>query len=330
LEFLIQEKLFGDTNINKLISDYKIPPQHNIQFYLKAKKPEEFESFYKHSEYYLDKLIRRTNSQLEYLHRLKADSKKAENYEKRNYFRFLGKERKENEEKAYGQLYHLENEKDKYSTDVILHRFEIQNKVNKKEIQHEIRTLKAIDDHIKVNKYNKYNLTKEQIEDLNRIRRMEILKNDILEKAKSEEDIVKEYKDSKNNIKVNFYKNSKNIKINNFDLTYSQRMNAIFDKENLVEKYSSDQIKAMDKEIKNTNSRKKFINEYEKRKNVQDSLRRRKRYHLPEVKKNKTSLDKYSNEDEYNIVKGFKEIGIDVNKKMGNNKTTIRNLSPKN
>jgi len=232
-------------------------------------------------------------------------------------------------EKAFEESQQYEIQNNHYTSDIILKRLEIQNKVNKREINNEIRILKSIDDYIRANKFNKFNLNKEQKEDLNRIRRVEILKYQILEKSKSDEEISKEFRTSKENYSIGFYKNSKDANVNNFNLTYNQRMIALFDKENLKENFSAEQIKAMSNEIQKADSQRKIVNEYQKRKEVEESLRRRKRYHLSDVKKMKTSLDKYSEENEYYLVKSFKESGINVNKNKENNKAAFRSQSPK-
>lgn len=326
LEFLIQEKLFGDVDVHKLIMDYKIPPQHNIQFYLKARKPEEFELFFKDSDYYLAKLIRRTNKQLEYLHNIKSDSKLAEKYEKHNYLRFFGFKNNEEAIKEYNEIIEREQVFEKHNERVMLKRLDMQNKFTETNINKEIKILKAIDDHIKANKYNKFNLTNEQKNELNRIRKAEILRFELLEKAESEENLVKKIKEKNKGVaKINNYKNNEIADTQGFDLTYSQRMLLLNDREGLTEDVTDQQLNNMNKEINKQNLEKKFVNQYNKRKRVEDSLRRRKRYQLPDVKRNRTSLDKYDDEDMYHLVKSFKENGIDVKKSFRapkNNQTT--------
>ena len=118
----------------KIAQDYRVPPQHNIQFYLKAKNPEELETFYKNSEYYFSKLIRRTNSQLEYLHKIKANSTRAEKYEKKNFMRFIGSQNIKEAEKSYRENNEYERVKNSYENNVVLTKFETQNKLKKEEI----------------------------------------------------------------------------------------------------------------------------------------------------------------------------------------------------
>ena len=91
-QYLIHEKLFGDTNSFALKKDFRIPPQHLIQYYLKAINPSELESFHKDSEVHLSKNIIRTNNQIEYLHKIKSDKKWTNRYEKKNFLRFITKE----------------------------------------------------------------------------------------------------------------------------------------------------------------------------------------------------------------------------------------------
>lgn len=314
LEFLIQEKLFGDSNVQNLISDYRIPPQHIIQYYLKAKNPQELDSFYKDSEFYLSKLIRRTNNQLEYLYNLKADTKRAEKYEKRNYLRYIGEEKVKEAQTACKDKAEFEQIQNHFSRDIILKKMELLNNKNTKEIETEVKILKAIDDHIKKNKFNKFNLTPQQKDELNRIRRIEILKNKILEETKSEDELIRLYKNNKKNIKINFYKNNQHTDIDNFELNYNQRMLTIFENESISSDYSTENLKSISKEVQKIEAENKIVKVIMKRQEVENSLRRKKRYHLPANKKIPISLDKYSDENEYYLVRSFRESGLDINR----------------
>lgn len=314
LEYLIQEKLFGDTNLKNLISDYRIPPQHIIQFYLKAKNPHELDSFFKDSEFYLSKLIRRTNYQIEYLYNLKADAKRAQKYEKRNYLRFIGMEKIKEAQTIYKDKEKFEQIENHFTRDIILKKMELLNSQNKKEIESEVRILKTIDDHIKKNKYNKFNLTPQQKDELNRIRRIEILKNKIFEETKSADEQIRLYKNNKKDYKINYYKNNKNTDIDKFDLKYNQRMLTIFDKENISSDYSTENLKFISKEVQKLDSENRIAKGIIKRQDVENSLRKKKRYHLPENKKVQISLDKYSDENEYYLVRSFREKGLDINR----------------
>jgi len=314
LEFLIQEKLFGDVDVDKLALDYKIPPQHNIQFYLKARKPSEFELYYKDSEYYLTKLIRRTNKQLEYLHHVKSSAKLELKYERRNYMRFLGPAKNAELEKKYKEMLEYDYIYKNHNERIVLYKIHMQNKQNEKQISCEIKILKAIDDHIKANKYSKFNLTAEQKEELNRIRKAEILRNELLEKAKSEEEILQKFKAKQGDSQVYFHKNNVISDVESFNLTYNQKMLLLNDRNSLTADLTKGELQAMANDIKKMDADRKIVKEITKRKEVTDSLRRRKRYHLPEVKRMKTSLDKYDDEEMYYLVRSYKENDINSNK----------------
>lgn len=314
LEFLIQEKLFGDVDVHKLILDYKIPPQHNIQFYLKARKPEELEAFFKDSEYYLTKLIRRTNQQLEHLHFIKSDANRAEKYERRNYLRFLDSSRNDELSKEFKEKVEYENNFIKSKDNVVLSKMQMQNNLNQKQIRSEIKILKAIDDHIKANNYSKFSLTPEQKEELNKIRRAEILRNAIAEKAVSDADLVRKHKESQGDSRVYFHRHNESADFEGFDLTYNQKMDLMQSKDSLSADMSGKEITDITKEMEKMEAEKKHVAEILKRKKVEDSLRKRKRYHLPEIKRVRTSLDKYDDEEQYHLVRSYKESGIEVNK----------------
>lgn len=316
LEFLIQEKLFGDVDVHKLSQDFKIPPQHNIQFYLKARKPEELDLFFKDSDYYLSKLIRRTNKQLEYLHFVKSNAIKAQNYEKRNYIRFLGAPRNEQLFKEYKEKLEYESAYENHNDLLVLKKMQLQNNANAKQMQSEIKILKAIDDHIKANKYNKFSLTAQQKQELNGIRKAEILRNALKEKAQPESAFVQSFKERQGDAKVYFYKNneSNSANVESFDLTYNQKMLMTHSKGRLAAEMTQEQISNVTAEIRKKEAERKIVGEITKRQKVQDSLRRRKRYQLPDLKRMKTSLDKYDDEEQFYLVRSFKESGVEVNR----------------
>jgi hypothetical protein len=312
---LVQERLFGDTDFNKMKFDYKIPPQHNIQFYLKAMKPHELESFYKNSEYHLTKLINRTNTQLEYLYKIKGDQKRTDAYEKKNYLRFIGNKKYQELKESYDKESNEENLANYSEYYDVYKKFELLNKNRKREIINEVRILKRIDEHIKENNYNKFSLTPQQQVELNRIRKIQILKKELIDGSKSEKTLVKAHQEQKKDYKVRNYKNNDNQFMDGFRLNYSQKYLAMFNKENLTNVFDKNELNIIDSEIRTMESSDKLVTEYLKRKKIEDSLRKRKRYHLPALKRMKTSLDKYSNEDEYYTVKSLKKAGIEMEKK---------------
>ena len=259
------------------------------------------------------------------MHYVKSDSNKAQNYERRNYIRFLGSTRNEEACKEYKEKLEHEMAYENHNDLLVLKKIQLQNNLNKKQMQSEIKILKAVDDHIKANKYNKFNLTPEQKQELNSIRKAEILRNTLIEKTLSDSDIVQKYKESQGDSKVYFYKNNENSKVESFDLTYNQKMLMMLSKESLAADMTNEQLDRITAEIKKMDSERKIVGEINKRQKVQDSLRKRKRYHLPELKRMKTSLDKYQDEEEYYLVKSFKESGIEVNKRMRDAKALREN-----
>jgi len=309
-------------DVQKLILDYRIPPQHNIQFYLKARKPDELEAFFNDSTYYLSKLIRRAEKQLEHLSFIKSDAHSASKYERRNYMRFLGATNNGLGFKEYKENLENESNINGIKETQMLKNIQIQNQSNAKQMQSEIRILKAIDDHINANKYSKFNLTAEQKQELNGIRKAEILRNALKEKAQSEADIVHKYQASQaGDAKIYFHKHNENSALEGFDLTYSQKMLMAMSK-NATGSFataadaSKEQLHRLAAQMKNIEAERKIVGEITKRQKIQDSLRRRKRYHLAEVKQMKTSLDKYADEDEYYLVRSFKESGVEINKSV--------------
>lgn len=320
---LIHEKLFGDTNLFSLQKDFRIPPQHLIQYYLKAINPKELDSFHKDNEFHLSKNIVRTNNQIEYLHRIKSDKKWQSKYEKRNFLRFISKEKVKELEKEYEKMQKIKTD-DKITEEIILRNSSILNGNYQKELDNEIEIVKIIDENIKKLGYDKYNLTEEQKVYLNSVRKNEILRRNIIKQTSSNEDLLMEQKNKKNKseIKVNFFNNNENAYLDGYDLTYEQKKK-IIKKENIKEDFTEKDIKMMETDIENEKKLNKKIREIKKRKEIEDSLRRKKKYHLPEMKKMKTSLDKYSNEDEYYFIKKIKENGITLNRKEGNKKIKI-------
>jgi hypothetical protein len=317
-EHLIHEKLFGDTNINLIKQDIKIPTQHLIQYYLKAKNPNELTSFHKDSEYHLNKTIIRTNNQIEYLHRIKSDPKWEMRYNKKHFLRFLTKEKSNELQREYDE--HKKNklnETEKIKERIVLTNSSILNHYNQKDLNYEIEILKIIDGKIKELGYDKYNLTEKQKENLNSIRKNEHLRRNIMNKTVYVSDhnegmkLINEQKAKKNNkdIKVNFFRNNDLIHADEFDLTYDQKKSLI-KKENILDNFTEKDMKLMENTITEEKNINKKIKEIKNRQDIENSLRRKKKYHLPEMKKMKTSLDKYTNEDEYYFIKRIKENGI--------------------
>lgn len=304
-QHLIQERLFGDLNLEVFKNDYKIPPQHNIQFYLKATNPTELDVFFKNSEFYLSKLISKTNNQLEYLHTIKAKPKWAQKYENKHFLRLIGKDKIYKLRKDYEENTELEKIKNNYENDVIIKKLEIQNDINNGNILREVKILKEIDKHIRSNNYNKFNLTAEQKQELNRIRKVEYLKYDL--KNQAQHYLQVSNKNDPKQIKTYYYKNNQNSKIDKFNLNYNQRMLAIFDNENISNDFTTDQLNSIAEDIKKTNNQMKIIKILNHKKEIEQSFRRKKKYHLPLPKNSKTSIDKYENEDEYYLVENFTE-----------------------
>lgn len=321
LQNLIQEKIFGDTDLRKLKLDYRIPPQHNIQFYLKACNPAEFETFYNNSEFYLSKLINRTNLQVEYLHKIKANPKWAESYEKKNYVRFLGENKIEELKKEYQEKMIQEKNTNIFGINVALRKFDMQNDEKDKIMNNEIKILKVIDDHIKTNNYNKFNLTSEQKTEINKLRKFEIIKQYL---EKESRDIFKpERKQIK--IKTQFYENNNNVQVDQYNLTYNQRMSFKFDHENILNQFNQKDFDETNKQIMINNTERNYINNVLERKKIEDSLRRKRKDHLMPMKNPKKSLDRYNNEDEYytlnNFTKGeFKNLKEKMNRNQDSGK----------
>jgi hypothetical protein len=320
LEHLIHEKLFGDTNVFSLKQDLKIPPQHLIQYYLKAINPKELETFHKDSVFHLNKTIMRTNNQIIFLHKIKSDPKWEIRYNKKNFLRFITKEKANELQKEYEDEKKNElNNQEKFNEHIVLKNSSILNKYYEKDLEHEIEILKIIDEKIKEMGFDKYNLTDVQKESLNSIRKNELLRRNIMKTMVSDssedKDLLNNQKIKKNNkdIRVNFFKNNDLIKADEFDLTYNQKK-ILIKTENIVKSFSEKDLISMENTIEEEKKISKKIREIKYRQDIEDSLRRKKKYHLPEMKKMKTSLDKYSNEDEFYLIKRIKENGITLDK----------------
>lgn len=332
LEHLIHEKLFGDTNINSLKQDIKIPPQHLIQYYIKAKNinKNELTLFHKDSLYHLNKIITRTNNQIEYLHKIKSDPKWEIRYNKKNFLRFITKEKAKELQKEYEEVTSNKNkneDQEKKNQEIVLRNSSILNKYHEKDLENEIEIIKTFNEKIKELGYDKYNLTEKQKENLNAIRKNELLRKNIMKKMVNPSDpnenieLLYAQKIKKNNreIKVNFFKNNDLTHLDEFDLTYEQKKMLIKNENILnVSDFSEKDIKSMQNVIEEEKNINKKVREIKHRQDIEDSLRRRKKYHLPEMKKMKTSLDKYSNEDEFYFIKRIKENGIALEKEKNN------------
>lgn len=299
--------------------DFKIPPNHLIQYYLKALNPKELDNFHSDSLIHLNKIIISTNNQIEFLHRIKADEKWRRRYEKRNFLRFIGKEKINEHKKEFEKINKQRTDED-LMEQKIFKNASLLNFEHQKQINNEIDIVKVIDENIKKLGYDKYNLTPMQKSHLNELRKSEILRKNISGKIQktSETELLKEQKNKRmeRETKVNFFNNNENIDLNSYNLNYEQRKMAIKG-ENILENFNDSEINMIEATLKNEKKENKKISEIKKRQEIEASLRRKKKYHKPEIKKMKTSLDKYSNEDQYYFIKGIKENGITLNKNRG-------------
>lgn len=161
----IKIALFGENlSLMKLQQDATIPPQHYFNLYLKAAQGEsELDRFYKKSDSYLKYSIKQVQEQIKIQRGIMEDKKLSKAYEKRNFTNYyenykedLEKINKFNEENIES-IQQVHNYKKALAQS---------RQAQFKEIAAAAKFYKEVDIYIKKKGYDVYNLTQDQVNDL--------------------------------------------------------------------------------------------------------------------------------------------------------------------
>jgi hypothetical protein len=161
----IKIALFGENlSLMKLQQDASIPPQHYFNLYLKAAQGEaELDRFYKKSDSYLKYSIKQVQEQIEIQRRIMEDKKLSKTYEKRNFTNYYDNYKEDLEKINKFNEENIERIEEVHNYKKALAQ---SRQTQFKEIAAAAQFYKEVDIYIKKKGYDVYNLTQEEVNDL--------------------------------------------------------------------------------------------------------------------------------------------------------------------
>lgn len=161
----IKIALFGENlSLMKLQQDASIPPQHYFNLYLKAAQGEaELDRFYKKSDSYLKYSIKQVQEQIEIQRRIMEDKKLSKTYEKRNFTNYYDNYKEDLEKINKFNEENIERIEEVHNYKKALAQ---SRQAQFKEIAAAAQFYKEVDIYIKKKGYDVYNLTQEEVNDL--------------------------------------------------------------------------------------------------------------------------------------------------------------------
>jgi hypothetical protein len=176
----IKSALFGENlPLIKLQQDASIPPQHYFNLYIKAAQGEaELDRFYKKSNSFLKYQITQAKEQIDLLRNRLDNKKMAKTYERRNFYTYYEKfgEDYEKLKKDNKENLEIREELHNYKKAVAQSR-----EAEFKELVKSAKFLKEVDIYTKKKGYDVFNLSHEQVEDLNQYRQTKIYEEQVKE-----------------------------------------------------------------------------------------------------------------------------------------------------